>query len=163
MGSWPAFQHAARESRFSRRRSPRRRSRQTPRQLIQNGQHLTTPRLPAFHRLARPVNAMNPYGPGWVDLYDQDGPVTLLGGTDNRTTPLGPFLKVWYVVQQNGIGGILAVVEEATHNSEAWGVDEDRKTFDTEGASNFDFGRPQDVTELWWRFHLNDESAAGRI
>ena len=108
------------------------------------------------------VVAMNPYGPGWVDSGDQDGPVLLLGGTDDTTTPVESFLDVWDAVQDNGIGGVLAVIEEGTHNSEAWGVDDAGNTLSTETASLLDFGRFQEVTELWWRFHLNGDASAGR-
>ena len=108
------------------------------------------------------VVAMNPYGPAWVDSGDQDGPVLLLGGTDDIATPLDSFIDVWFAVQDNGIGGVPAVLEGGTHNSEAWGVDEEGETLDTDGASLLDFGRFQNVTELWWRFHLNDEAGAGR-
>ena len=72
---------------------------------------------------------------GWVDSGDQDGPVLLLGGTDDTTTPVESFLGVWDAVQDNGIGGVLAVIEEGTHNSEAGGGDDAGKTLSTEAAS----------------------------
>ena len=86
----------------------------------------------------------------------------LLGGTDDTTTPVASFIDVWLAVQGNGIGGVLAVLEGGTHNSEAWGVDAEGDTLDTDGASLLDFGRFQNVSELWWRFHLNDDAGAGR-
>ena len=54
------------------------------------------------------------------------------------------------------------MIDDGTHNSEAWGVDENGDTLDTGGASREDFGRYQEVAELWWRFHLDDDGAAGR-
>ncbi len=107
------------------------------------------------------VVAMNPYGPSWVDPGNQDGPMMLLGGTDDLATPVDSFIDVWLAVQDNGIGGVLAVLEGGTHNSEAWGPEEDGETLDTEAASLFDFGQFQSVTELWWRLHLNDNAGAG--
>ena len=108
------------------------------------------------------VVAMNPYGPGWVHPGSQDGPVMLLGGTDDTTTPTSSFEAVWDDVQLNGIGGLLAEIDGGTHNSEAWGVDAEGNTLPTEEAAELDFGRFQRVTELWWQFLLNDREAKGR-
>jgi hypothetical protein len=33
------------------------------------------------------VIAMNPYAPGWVDPGNQDGPVMVLTGSEDTTTP----------------------------------------------------------------------------
>ena len=107
------------------------------------------------------VVAMNPYGPSWVNPGDQDGPVLLLGGTEDTTTPVASFIDVFLAIQDNDVGGALAELEGGSHNSEAWGVDENGDTLDTEGASVLDFGQFQAVTELWWQFHLNDKASAG--
>lgn len=108
--------------------------------------------------------AMNPYGPSWVNPEDQDGPMMLLGGTDDTTTPTSSFLAVWDAISsEDGQGGLLAELEGGTHNSEAWGVDPvTGETLDSEGASQQNFGEYQKVTELWWQFHLNDNARAGR-
>ncbi len=41
------------------------------------------------------VVAMNPFGPSWVDPGNQDGPMMLLGGTEDTTTPVSSFIAVW--------------------------------------------------------------------
>ncbi|MDH3316815.1 MAG: hypothetical protein OER43_13760 [Gammaproteobacteria bacterium] len=103
------------------------------------------------------VVAMNPYGPGWVDTGNQDGPMMLIGGTDDTTTPVSSFIKVWEAVQENEQGGLLAVLEDGTHNDDAWAPADD---FDN--PQNYDFGRYQRITELWWQFHLNGKVNVGR-
>ena len=108
------------------------------------------------------VVAMNPYGPNWVNPGNQDGPVMLLGGTADTTTPTESFEAVWDEVQLNGEGGLLAEIDGGSHNSEAWGVDAEGNTLPTEEAADLDFGRFQRVTELWWQFLLNDRDAKGR-
>ncbi|MFQ5872803.1 MAG: alpha/beta hydrolase family protein [Dehalococcoidia bacterium] len=112
---------------------------------------------------------MNPFGPDWVDPGNQDGPMMLLGGTDDTTTPVSglvwSFEAVWDAIQVNDQGGLLAVKDGGTHNSEAWGteiVDGEEKTLTTEEASKVDFGEYQKVTELWWQFHLNGNARSGR-
>ncbi len=103
------------------------------------------------------VVAMNPYGPGWVDPGNQDGPMMLIGGTDDTTTPVSSFIKVWEAVRENDQGGLLAVLEGGTHNDDAWAPADD---FDN--PQNYDFGRYQRITELWWQFHLNGRVDVGR-
>jgi dienelactone hydrolase len=92
---------------------------------------------------------MNPYGPGWVRPGNQDGPMMLIGGTDDTTTPTSSFLAVWEAIQSNGQGGLLAELIGGTHNDDAWAP---------EGGEpeDYDFGRYQEVTELWWQIYLND-------
>lgn len=105
---------------------------------------------------------MNPFGPHWVDPSNQDGPMMLLGGTDDTTTPVSglvwSFEEVWNAINVNDQGGLLAVVDGGTHNDQAWGpADLDTgATLTTEAASEFDFGEYQEVTELWWQIFLND-------
>jgi dienelactone hydrolase len=101
------------------------------------------------------VVAMNPYGPGWVNPGNQDGPMMLIGGTDDIATPVSSFEKVWQAIQKNDQGGLLAVLQGGTHNDDAWGPND-------ESAPDYNFGRYQRVTELWWQFHLNDSGNAGR-
>jgi hypothetical protein len=113
------------------------------------------------------VIAMNPYGPGWVNPENQDGPVLLLGGDDDTTTPPDSYDAVWeaieaaYNPEDLRFGGVNAVLEDGTHNSEAWGVkyvDGEEETLDWVEAQEVNFGRYQHVTELWWDFHLNDNA-----
>ncbi|MDH3593272.1 MAG: hypothetical protein OEU09_00460 [Rhodospirillales bacterium] len=103
------------------------------------------------------VVVMNPYGPDWVDAGSQDGPMMLVGGTDDTTTPVSSFLAVWEAIQANGVGGLLAVLIGGTHNDDAWAPADD---FDN--PQDYDFGRYQRVTELWWQLHLNGNASAGR-
>ncbi len=103
------------------------------------------------------VVAMNPYGPGWVEPGNQDGPMMLIGGTHDTTTPVSSFIAVWEAVQENDQGGLLAVLEGGTHNDDAWAPADD---FDN--PQNYDFGRYQRITELWWQFHLNGKVSIGR-
>lgn len=95
------------------------------------------------------VIAMNPYGPSFPDLSGVDGPVLLLGGSSDTTTPTESFLEAWESVAI-GPGGILAEVEGGTHNSEAWGSP-------PEGT---DFGKYQSISEAWWTAMFTDPSAA---
>ena len=62
----------------------------------------------------------------------------------------------------NDQGGIFGVLPDGTHNSEAWGVDDEGNTLSTEEAALFDFGRYQRPTELFWDFVLNGNGNAGR-
>ena len=39
--------------------------------------------------------SMNPYGPSWTGAGDQDGPVMILGGTADTTTPVSSFIDAW--------------------------------------------------------------------
>ena len=110
------------------------------------------------------VIAMNPYGPAWVNPGSQDGPVMLLAGSADTTTPTSSFIEVFEAILDEGDeGGLLAELEGGTHNSEAWGVDDETgATLDYEGAREKNFGEYQDVSELWWQFHLNGKDQSGR-
>jgi dienelactone hydrolase len=103
------------------------------------------------------VVAMNPYGPGWVNPGNQDGPMMLIGGTGDIRTPTDSFDAVWQAIQTNDQGGLLAELQGGTHNDDAWAPEDDY-----ENPENYNFGRYQRVTELWWQFHLNDSGNAGR-
>lgn len=99
------------------------------------------------------VVAMNPYGPNWNKAADQDGPMMLLGGTNDSITPVSSFLAVWEAMQTNGEGGILAVLDGGGHSDDAYGPDD-------VSALTQNFARFQSVTNLWWQYHLNDDLAA---
>jgi dienelactone hydrolase len=101
------------------------------------------------------VVAMNPYGPSWRDAGKQDGPVMLIGGTDDDITPVSSFEAVWEAIKINGQGGLLAVLEGGDHNTDAWGPD-------GEDPQDYNFGRYQKITELWWQFFLNDNESASQ-
>lgn len=101
------------------------------------------------------VVPMNPYGPSWIDAGKQDGPMMLLGGTADIVTPVSSFEAVWEAIQTNGQGGLLAVLEGGDHSSDAWGPP-------GEDPRLHNFGRYQEITELWWQFFLNDNVSAGR-
>lgn len=101
------------------------------------------------------VVAMSPYGPSWVNAGDQDGPMMILGGTDDLVTPVSSFIAVWEAIQTNGQGGLLAVLDGGDHSTDAWGQDDI-------SALTQNFGRYQNVTNAWWQYHLNDNINAGR-
>ena len=111
---------------------------------------------------------MNPYGPAWVDPGSQDGPVLLLGGYLDGTTPPDSYDAVWDAIVEEytdhgGPGGVNVVLADGTHNSEAWGVDDvTGETLGWEEAQEINFGEYQLVTELWWDFHLNGNERSGR-
>ena len=101
------------------------------------------------------VVAMNPYGPSWIDAGNQDGPVMAIGGTDDNVVPLSYFKDAWTAIQANDQGGLLAVLQGGDHSTDAWGPV-------GENPEDYNFGRYQDITELWWQFHLNDNAVASR-
>ena len=101
------------------------------------------------------VIAMNPYGPSWVDAGNQDGPVMLIGGSDDIITPVSSFELAWQAIQSNDQGGLLTVLQGGNHSDDAWGPE-------GEYPWDYNFGRYQSVTELWWQFHLNGNANAGR-
>ncbi len=101
--------------------------------------------------------AMNPWGPSWVNSGNQDGPMMLITGTDDPTSPVSKFEAVWEAIQTNGQGGLLAVLQGGTHNDDAWAPEEDE-----DNPQNYNFGRYQRVTELWWQKHLNGNDQSGR-
>ncbi len=86
------------------------------------------------------VVAMNPYGPGWVNADSQDGPVMVITGSEDTTTPLSWTYPVFEAVQTNDQGGLFALLDGAGHN---------------------DLNQYQTVVELWWQFTLNDKDSAG--
>lgn len=102
------------------------------------------------------VLAMNPYGPSWVNSEDQDGPVAILGGSADTTTPPGSYQKAWDAISAQGTpGGINAVLEGGTHNSEAWnGVTGSSGTFSCDDAATGAFGAFQEIGLKWWQIQL---------
>jgi dienelactone hydrolase len=103
------------------------------------------------------VVAMNPWGPSWVNSGNQDGPMMLITGTDDPTSPVSKFEAVWEAIQTNDQGGLLAVLQGGTHNDDAWAPEDD-----SDNPQDYNFGRYQRVTELWWQLHLNNNLGAGR-
>ena len=79
----------------------------------------------------------------------------LLGGCLDTTTPPDSYDPVWQAVQENGQGGINAVLGDGTHNDDPWGPD-------GEDAADYNFGRYQIIAELWWDLHLNGNERSGR-
>ena len=108
------------------------------------------------------IVAMNPYGPNWPALSDLIAPLLLLGGDADTTTPVISYIEVWDDVLAHDQGGAFAVLPDGTHNSEAWGVDEEGNTLPTAEAALFDFGRFQRPSRLFWDFLLNENPNAGR-
>jgi hypothetical protein len=87
------------------------------------------------------VIAMNPYGPGWVDPGNQDGPVMVITGSDDLATPYSWTYPVFEGVKNNDQGGLYAVLQGGEHN---------------------DYKKYQTVVMLWWQFTLNDKVGAGK-
>ena len=85
---------------------------------------------------------INPYGPAWVRSCNQEGPMLILAGSEDTTTPTSSFNKVLVAVQLNDHGGLHAELQGGTHNDDAWGP---------AGANpeDYNFGCYQPVTELW--------------
>ena len=87
-----------------------------------------------------------------------NGPMMLLGGCRDTTTPPDSYEAVWEAVQDNdhgGISGINAVLVDGTHNDDPWGPE-------GEDAEDYNFGRYQIVSELWWDLHLNGNDRSGK-
>jgi hypothetical protein len=101
------------------------------------------------------VVGMNPYGPSWVSADSQDGPVMIITGALDENTPLSWMEAPWEGVQASGKGGVFAVLLDGDHSGEAWGPDGEDPTL-------YNFGRYQNITELWWRYLLKDNATAGR-
>lgn len=87
------------------------------------------------------VVAMNPYGPSWVDAANQDGPMMIITGSEDTTTPLSWTYPVFEAVQTNDQGGLFTILQGAGHN---------------------DISRYQTVVKLWWQFTLYDRDNAGK-
>jgi predicted esterase len=86
------------------------------------------------------VVAMNPYGPGWSKIENQDGPVMIIAGAQDTVTPERWTYPVFEAVQSNDQGGLYAVHQNAGHN---------------------DLDLHQTVVKLWWQFSLNEQVDAG--
>jgi len=106
-----------------------------------------------FHITA--VVAMNPYAPNWNGASSQDGPVMVIGGTADTITPVSTYTQpAWDAIKAGDKGGLMTVLQGGDHNSDAWappGVD----------PTTTNFGNYQEITNLWWRYHLNDNESAG--
>ena len=81
------------------------------------------------------VVTMNPYGPGWVNVASQDGPVLIITGSEDAVTPYSWTYPVFEAVETNDHGGLYAELQGAGHN---------------------DLDRYQPVVKLWWQITLND-------
>ncbi|MFT7672511.1 MAG: putative esterase [Gammaproteobacteria bacterium] len=103
--------------------------------------------------------AMNPFGPDWVGAGIQDGPVLILGGDLDTTTPPASFVNVWEEVQYNASGGVWAIRDGGTHNNDAWSS----SGSSCADASMDNFGQFQSVSGLWWDWHLNGNGDAGTL
>ncbi len=87
------------------------------------------------------VVAMNPYGPSWVRAGNQDGPVMIITGSEDTTTPYSWTYPVFEAVKNNDQGGLYAELQ---------------------GAGHSDVGSYQRIVKLWWQFTLNDKHSAGK-
>jgi hypothetical protein len=93
------------------------------------------------------VIPLNPYGPSWNEV-NPDGPVLIVGGDLDTTTPPESYEKAWQKIKAGEWGGINATLREGDHNNNAWVH---------EGCSpeKSNFGDYQDLTLAWWNFYLN--------
>jgi hypothetical protein len=94
------------------------------------------------------VVAMNPYGPSWSEV-NPDGPVLIVGGALDTTTPPEKYEKAWQLILAGNHGGVNATELAGTHNNNAWA-----KVGCLPEESNF--GNYQELTSRWWDIHLND-------
>lgn len=87
------------------------------------------------------VITMNPYGPGWVNPGNQDGPVMIVTGSEDTTTPYSWTYPVFEgIVETDDQGGLYATLKGAGHSPIRLYIP---------------------VTKLWWQFTLNDKARAG--
>jgi len=95
------------------------------------------------------VIAMNPYGPAWNEV-NPEGPVLIVGGFLDTTTPPGSYEKAWQQISTGEFGGINATLLDGDHNNNAWvngGCD----------PEDSNFGEYQELTLEWWKIHFNGE------
>lgn len=101
------------------------------------------------------VVAMNPYAANWNNADSQDGPVMIIGGSDDTVVPVETYaVPAWNKILDGGMGGVFTVLDGGDHNSDAWappGVD----------PATTNFGNYQIITNLWWQKTLNDSPSAG--
>ena len=93
------------------------------------------------------VIAMNPYGPAWNEV-NPDGPVLIVGGALDTTTPPDSYAAAWQLIVDNGWGGVNATHELGDHNNNAWAKP-------GEYPEDCNFGEYQELTLEWWNYHLN--------
>jgi len=102
------------------------------------------------------VVGMNPYAANWNGADSQDGPVMVIGGSNDTVTPVESYAQpAWDKVSASGYGGVFTVLQGGDHNTDAWapaGVD----------PTTTNFGNFQTITNLWWQFHLNGNPSTGR-
>ena len=96
-----------------------------------NGFHITT------------VAAMKPYAPNWNGASSQDGPVMVIGGTDDATTPISTYTQTaWDAIKTGDKGVLIEVLQGGDHNSDSRappGMD----------PTTTNFGNYQTITNLW--------------
>lgn len=101
------------------------------------------------------VVGMNPYAANWNGTDSQDGPVMVIGGSNDTVTPVASYAQpAWDKVSTSGYGGVFTILDGGDHNTDAWapvGVD----------PTTTNFGNFQTITNLWWQKLLNDSPAAG--
>lgn len=102
------------------------------------------------------VVAMNPYASRWRGADSQDGPVMIIGSSNDAVAPIETYaVPAWNKILAGGEGGVYTVLQGGNHNADAWapgGVD----------PTTTNFGNFQTITNLWWQFHLNDSPSAGQ-
>ena len=101
------------------------------------------------------VVAMNPYAANWNGSDSQDGPVMIIGGSNDTVVPVETYaVPAWNKILDGGMGGVFTVLDGGDHNSDAWappGVD----------PTTTNFGNYQTITNLWWQKTLNESPNAG--
>ncbi|MFW2368019.1 MAG: hypothetical protein ACN4GW_16500 [Desulforhopalus sp.] len=109
------------------------------------------------------VIAMNPYGPSWNEV-NPDGPVLIVGGAKDTTTPPDSYEKAWRRIITGESGGINAMLEDGDHNNNAW-VHGESGYFDEDDSpipclpEESNFGNYQELTLEWWLIYLRGKSS----
>ena len=101
------------------------------------------------------VLAMTPYASNWRGANNQSGPALIIAGSADDVAPADTYATpAWQEIQSSGEGGAYATLLGGDHNTDAWGPA-------GQDPNQFNFGRYQYVSELWWQYTLKQDSSVG--